>query len=80
MRSKIITGFRKLMGSGIEGVTPFVIYGRTIVSSKIDKRQIERTLKRCVDLKKTDFNLGEAINHFYRISHLESEKRIKTKI
>lgn len=75
MRSKVITKFRQLQGQSSGGVTPFVIYGRAIVSQNLDRRQIERTMKRCFNLSKFDFTPREAIEHFYRISKLEIEKK-----
>ena len=78
MRSKIITRFRRLAGKNKEGITDFVLFGRSIVSSNLDRRQIDRTMKRCINLSQFDFNWKEAIEHFYKISHLAPDKGLSS--
>lgn len=64
-----------MQGLSEGGVTPFVMYGRAVASENVDRRQIERTMKRCINISKyPEFTLREAIEHFYRISRLEKEK------
>ncbi len=43
------------------------------MSEKLERRQIERCMKRCVNISKSDFTPREAIEHFYRISWLAPE-------
>lgn len=74
MRSKIITEFRKLGGTKKEGLTDFVMFGRAIAFKKLDRRQIDRTMKRCINLSQYDFTWKEAVEHFGRISWLAPEK------
>ena len=63
-----------MVGQSNGGVTDFVLYGRAIVSLRLERRKIERTMRRCINHAKFDFTLKEAVEHFYRISHLEPEK------
>ena len=75
MRSKVITTFRRLAGTEKKGLTDFVMYGRAIAFQKLDRRQIDRTMKRCINLMEYEFTWKEAIEHFYKMSWLAPEKR-----
>ncbi len=76
MRSKVITSFRKLRGIGKEGgLTDFVMYGRAVAFQRLDRRQIERTMKRCINLNDYDFTPREATEHFFNLSRLALPKK-----
>ncbi len=76
MRSKIITKFRRLITEDL-GARRFALFGEAVVHQKLERRQIERCIKHCLNLTETDFSLKEAIEHFYRISWLAPEKSVK---
>ncbi len=81
MRSKIIGDFKELGGKNpIGGLTDFVLFGRAIVSKQYDKLRIQKAMKKCLDLTKTDFTFTEAIEHFTRLTRLEPEGYRKPKV